>query len=152
MCSQCMLSVGSRSGHVMKTLPLRSHPYSPMRMETVLLLTVISLANQSLLISLARSWIFLQFQACVTMVSSGGFVNSSSAMTYNFGSIDEGNENSACTVGIDIDPQSLFSHAHHPKCSSYYTKALHRQHSKSSLFRDFSPELGRAYLVSSPGY
>ena len=36
--------------------------------------------------------------------------------------------------------------------TSYYTKALHRQHSKSSLFRDFSPELGRAYLVSSPGY
>lgn len=91
-------------------------------------------------------------RAVLTMVSSGGFDNSSSAMTYNFGSSDEGNENSACTVGVDIDPQSQFSHAHLPKCSSYYTKALHRQHSKSSLFRDFSPELGRAYLVSSPGY
>jgi hypothetical protein len=66
-------------------------------------------------------------RAVLTMVSSGGFHNSSSAMTYNFGSSDEGNENSACTVGIDIDPQSLFSHAHHPKCSSYYTKALHRR-------------------------
>jgi hypothetical protein len=91
-------------------------------------------------------------RAVLTIVSSGGFDDSTSAMVYNYHSNDPMLVNSACTAGIEIDPQSQYTHAYLPKCSSYYTKALYRQHSKSSLFRDFSPELGRAYLVASSGY
>ena len=63
---------------------------------------------------------------------------------------------SNCSVGSNIDRYSAYQYHDGlnrlPKCSDYYVNALYRQHTKPALFRDFSSQLGRAYLVNSSGY
>ena len=91
----------------------------------------------------------------LTVTSSGGFDDASSTMTYHYNSSDETGpaQKSSCSVGSIIDPQSAQSTVNLlPKCSDYYIKGLYRQHTMPALFRDFSSQLGRAYLVNSPGY
>jgi hypothetical protein len=38
----------------------------------------------------------------------------------------------------------------HTQCSHYYSHVLHRQHTNSSLFSDFSTPLGHAVLANTP--
>jgi predicted heme/steroid binding protein len=98
-------------------------------------------------------------RAVLTVTSSGGFDNASSTMTYSYSSSHElygPAQYSNCSVGSSIDPYSAGQNwdglNRLPKCSDYYVDGLYRQHSKPALFRDFPSQLGRAYLVNSPGY
>jgi hypothetical protein len=83
----------------------------------------------------------------LTAVASGGFDMESSVMVYQYSDGEElhrppPSSPSVCAVG----GQS------HVQCSSYYSLALHRQHTNSSAFHNFSASLGHASLVSTPGY
>jgi hypothetical protein len=83
----------------------------------------------------------------LTAVASGGFDVASSVMVYQYSDGEElhrppPSSPSVCAVG----GQS------HVQCSSYYSLALHRQHTDSSAFHNFSASLGHAFLVSTPGY
>jgi hypothetical protein len=86
----------------------------------------------------------------VLSVVSSGFDMSSSMMTYQTPGYNLGPAvppSSTAPVPLcSLTNQSL------PQCSDYYKLALHRQHADSSKFREFPTALGRAFLISNPGY
>ncbi len=94
-------------------------------------------------------------RAVLTLVANGSFDPDASVMTYYYAHSDElvrpaPYSPQHCTVeGPHFDVQSGQAVPH---CSDYYRLALHRQHTNSTLFRDFSPAIGKAYLINNPGY
>ena len=90
----------------------------------------------------------------LTIVSHGIIDMTSSMMTYYTPSYDLGHAPSQpplCSIEQAHGPDAQSNHSL-PQCSDYYRLALHRQYTNSTEFREFPTSLGRAFLISNPGY
>ena len=90
----------------------------------------------------------------LTVVSPGIADMTSSMMTYYTPSYDLGpapSQPSLCSIEQTHGPEA-HSNQSLPQCSDYYRLALHRQYTNSTEFRDFPTAVGRAFLISNPGY